>query len=45
MWDKKYREISTYIGGKKCSEFWKFINKVKTTEKKSAPIQLIPARK
>lgn len=27
-WDNKYREIDTCIGGRKCSESWKFINKV-----------------
>ena len=26
MWDRKCQEINTYIGGRKCSEVWKFIN-------------------
>ncbi|KAF2891632.1 hypothetical protein ILUMI_14541, partial [Ignelater luminosus] len=43
-WDKKRQEIETYIGGRKCSEVWKFINKVKTNETPRSPLQLIPVR-
>lgn len=27
MWDKKYQEINTYVGGKKSTETWKFVKK------------------
>ena len=27
MWDRKCQEINTYIGGRKCTEAWKFIKK------------------
>ncbi|XP_030757605.1 craniofacial development protein 2-like [Sitophilus oryzae] len=45
IWDKKCQEINTYLGGRKCAESWKFINKVKTSEKQTAKLQLIPMNK
>jgi len=42
MWDRKCQEINMYIGGKKCIEAWKIIKKVKTAEKESVHLQLIP---
>ncbi|KAF2888925.1 hypothetical protein ILUMI_17248 [Ignelater luminosus] len=41
---RKRQEIKTNIGGRKCSEVWKFINKVKTNERLRSPLQLIPVR-
>ena len=29
FWDKKYLEIQSYLGNKKCSESWKFIKKTR----------------
>ena len=34
-----------YIGGRKCSEAWKFINIVKTNKKSNSPLQFIPTGK
>ncbi|XP_030762016.1 craniofacial development protein 2-like [Sitophilus oryzae] len=45
IWDKKCQEINTYLGGRKCAESWKFINQVKTSEKQTAQLQLIPMNK
>lgn len=45
MWDEKCQEINTHLGGRKCSETWKFIKKVKSTEKNSTNMQVIPIRK
>ena len=42
MWDRKCQEINTYIEGSKCTEAWKFIKKVRTSEKESVHIQMIP---
>lgn len=44
-WDKKCKEIDTYIGGRKCSEVWKFIKSIKTTGKEKETIQVIPENK
>ena len=45
MWDGKCQEINTYIGGRKCSEAWKFIKKIKTSEKESVHLPMIPTDK
>ena len=45
MWDRKCQEINTYIGGRKCSEARKFIKKVRTSEKESVHLQMIPTDK
>jgi hypothetical protein len=42
MWDRKCPKINTYIGDRKCTEAWKFINKVGTSEKESVHLQMIP---
>ena len=42
MWDRKCQEINTYIGGRKCTEAWKFIKNVRTSEKRSVHLQMIP---
>ena len=42
MWDRKCQEINTYIGGRRCTEAWKFIKKVRISEKGSAHLQMIP---
>ena len=41
MWDRKCQEINTYIGGRKCGEAWKFIKKVRTSEKESVHLPMI----
>ena len=41
MWDRKCQEINTYIGGRKCTEAWKFIKKFRTSEKESVHLQMI----
>ncbi|XP_072392124.1 uncharacterized protein [Diabrotica undecimpunctata] len=33
MWDRKCQDINTYIGGRKCSETWKLLYKIKNTER------------
>ncbi|CAG9832393.1 unnamed protein product [Diabrotica balteata] len=35
MWDKKCQEINTYLGGRKCTETWKFLSKIRTNERKN----------
>ncbi|XP_060536578.1 uncharacterized protein LOC132708327 [Cylas formicarius] len=40
-WDRKCEEINNYIGGRKCSEVWKFISTVKNPGKDKLDIQLI----
>jgi hypothetical protein len=42
MWDRKCQEINTYIGGRKGTEAWKFIKQVRTSEKESVHLQMIP---
>jgi hypothetical protein len=44
MWDRKCQEINTYeyIGGRKCTEVCKFIKNVRTSEKESVHLQMIP---
>ncbi|XP_072384738.1 uncharacterized protein [Diabrotica undecimpunctata] len=41
MWDKKCQEINTYLGGRKWTETWKFLSKIRTNKRKSTNIQLI----
>jgi len=45
MWDRKCQEINMYVGGRKCSEASKFIKKVRTSEKESVHLQMIPIDK
>jgi len=42
MWDRKCQKINTYIGGRKCTEAWKFIKNVRTSEKESVNLQMMP---
>ena len=42
MWDRKCLEINTYIGGRKCTEAWEFIKQVRTSEKESVHLQMLP---
>jgi len=35
MWDSKCQEINTYIGGRKCTGAWKFIERVRIPGKES----------
>jgi hypothetical protein len=42
MWERKCQEINTHIGGRKCTEAWKFIKNVRTSEKRSVHLQMIP---
>ena len=42
MWDQKWAKIDTYIGGRKCTEVWKFLRNVKTAHKDRSPIEIIP---
>jgi len=42
MWDRKCQEINTYIESGKCTEAWKFIKNVRTSEKESVHLQMIP---
>ena len=42
MWDQKCGEIDTYIGGRRCTEVWKFLRNVKTAHKDTSPVELIP---
>ena len=41
VWDQKCAEIDTYIGGRRCSEVWKFLRSVKTEYKDRAPVEII----
>lgn len=41
VWDRKYTEVNTYIGGRKCAEVWRFIKLVKTERQKTALLQVI----
>lgn len=41
VWDRKYTEVNTYIGGRKCTEVWRFIKLVKTERQKTALLQVI----
>lgn len=45
IWDKKCQEINSYLGGRKCTESWKFISMVKAPEKFAPGLQLIPLNK
>lgn len=38
MWDKKCKEIDTYVGGRKSTESWRFINKLKNPGQDAAQI-------
>lgn len=42
VWDQKCAEIDTYIGGRRCSEVWKFLRSVKTEYKDRANVEIIP---
>jgi hypothetical protein len=40
----KCQEINTHIGGRKCTQTWKFIKNVRTPEKRSVHLQMITNR-
>ena len=42
VWDQKCAEIDTYIGGRRCTEVWKFLRNVKTAPKDRSPVEIIP---
>jgi hypothetical protein len=42
VWDQKCAEIDTYIGGRRCSELWKFLLRVKTEYKDRAHVEIVP---
>jgi len=42
MWDRKCQETDIYIGGRKCTEAWKFVKRVRTLGKESVHLQMIP---
>jgi len=42
MWDRKCQEFNTYIGGRKCTETWKFIKRVRTSRKENVHLQMVP---
>jgi len=41
VWDQKCAEIDTYIGGRRCTEVWKFLRNVKTAYKDRSPVEII----
>ena len=41
VWDQKCAEIDTYIGGRRCTEVWKFLRSVKTEYKDRTPVEII----
>lgn len=41
MWDRKCQEIEGYIGGRQCTEAWKFIGRVRKTGRERVNIQKI----
>lgn len=45
MWDRKCREIEGYIGGRRNTEAWKFIEKVRKTGNEEVVIQNISQEK
>jgi len=42
VWDQKYAEIDTYIGGRRCTEVRKFLRNVKTAHKHRSPVEITP---
>jgi hypothetical protein len=42
VWDQKCAEIDTYIGGRRCTEVWKFLRNVKTAYNDRSPVEIIP---
>ena len=43
FWDKKCLEIQSYLGSKKCSESWKFIKKIRSSNSGKSQLNLISA--
>ena len=41
VWDQKCAENDTYIGGRGCTEVWKFLRNVKTMHKDRSPVEII----
>ena len=41
VWDQKCAENDTYIGGRRCSEVWKFLRNVKTMHKDRSTVEII----
>jgi hypothetical protein len=42
VWDQKCAENDTYIGGRRCTEVWKFLRNVKTAHRDRYPVEVIP---
>jgi hypothetical protein len=42
VWDQKCAEIDTYIGGRRCTEVWKFLRNVKSAHKNRYPVEITP---
>ena len=40
--DRKYQDFNTHIGGRKCTEAWKFIKRVRTSGKETVELQMVP---
>jgi hypothetical protein len=40
--DQKCAEIDTYIGGRRCTDVWKFLRNVKRAHKDRSPAEIIP---
>ena len=40
-WDRKCQKIESYIGGRQCTEAWKFINRIRKNDTEKIPIQSI----
>ena len=43
FWDKKCLEIQSYLGSKKCSESWKFIKKIRSSNSGKSQLNLLSA--
>lgn len=44
MWDTKSKEIDTYMGGRQCTEDWKFVNAIKRPTKNKLSLNPIKPR-
>lgn len=45
IWEKKCQEINAYIGGRRCTEAWRFIKTIKSNEREQVNIDLIEHNK
>jgi hypothetical protein len=41
VWDRKCAEIDTYVGGRRCTEVWKFLRIVKAEYKEKVAVDII----